>query len=190
MSCLVCLLEEPSAEEMLRGVLSRIIPDDIYVHYMVFEGKQDLDKRLEQRLRLWQRPDSVFLIMRDKDSGNCVTIKQSLLEKVTASRRRDTTLVRIACHELESFYLGDLHAVEQGLQLTGLSRQQNKQKYRVPDNLANASEELIKLTEKRYSKIAGSRAISPYLTIDGSNKSNSFNVLLSGVCELTRRFLQ
>ena len=46
MSNLVCLLEEPSAEEMLKGVLPRFLPDNIQVKYIVFEGKQDLEKQL------------------------------------------------------------------------------------------------------------------------------------------------
>lgn len=40
---LVCCLEEPSAREMLAGVLARILPTGWNVQYIVFEGKQDLD---------------------------------------------------------------------------------------------------------------------------------------------------
>ncbi len=181
MKYLVCLLEEPSAREMLKEILPRIVPDEVIVKYLVFEGKQDLEKQLERRLKNWQQPDSMFLIMRDQDSGNCFTIKQNLFKKVTASGKQDTTIVRIACHELESFYLGDLAAVEAGLEISGLTAKQNKKKYRVPDSLSNAAEELFKLTDKRYQKIAGSRAIAPYLKTDGSNLSHSFNILLDGI---------
>lgn len=31
---LVCLLEEPSAREMLEGVLPRILPEDVHVKYV------------------------------------------------------------------------------------------------------------------------------------------------------------
>lgn len=181
MKYLVCLLEEPSAREMLKEILPRILPDEIDVKYIVFEGKQDLEKQLERRLKNWQQPDSIFLIMRDQDSGDCVAIKQNLLKKVTASGKKDTTVIRVACHELESFYLGDLAAVEAGLGISGLKAKQNKKKYRVPDALSNAAEELFKLSGKRYQKIAGSRAIAPYLKTDGSNLSHSFNVLLDGI---------
>ena len=37
---LVCCLEEPSAREMLTGVLTRILPTGWNVQYIVFEGKQ------------------------------------------------------------------------------------------------------------------------------------------------------
>ncbi|OQY60009.1 MAG: hypothetical protein B6245_03640 [Desulfobacteraceae bacterium 4572_88] len=181
---LVCLLEEPSAQEMLKGVLPRILPEDVYVQYVVFEGKQDLEKQIEHRLRGWQKPESVFLIMRDQDSGDCMAVKQNLLNKVMASGRQDATIIRIACHELESFYLGDLEAVETGLAISGLGKRQKKKKYKFPDSLSNAAEELFKITGKRYQKVAGSRAIGPHLKTNGSNQSNSFNVLLDGIKKL------
>lgn len=40
---------------------------------------------------------------------------------------REDVLVRIACHEIESWYLRDLAAVEQGLDITGIARHQKKQ---------------------------------------------------------------
>ena len=48
---------------------------------------------------------------------------------------RPDTLIRIACHELEAWYLGDLAAVEQGLELKKLGKLQNQRKYRNPDNI-------------------------------------------------------
>ena len=47
MKHLVFLLEELSAEEMLKGVLPKILPEGIHVKFIVFEGKQDLDGDLE-----------------------------------------------------------------------------------------------------------------------------------------------
>lgn len=178
---LVCLLEEPSAEEMLKGVLPRILPEDVYCQYMVFEGKQDLEKRLEKRLRGWRMPDTIFLIMRDQDSGDCREIKKGLQEKVRSAGKGDVSLVRIACHELESFYLGDLAAVEEGLSLSGLKERQEQGKYRNPDALANPAEEMYKITDFQYQKIAGSRAIAPLLNLEGGNRSRSFTVLLEGI---------
>jgi hypothetical protein len=181
---LVFLLEEPSAKEMLMGVLPKILPDNVDVRYMVFEGKQDLEKQLERKLKLWQKPNSVFLVMRDKDGGDCAIIKQRLAEKVIASGKQDVTLVRIACTELESFYLGDLAAVEKGLELSGLAKLQLKKTFRVSDMFSNAKQELEKITKQKYQEISGSRAIAPHLKTDGSNCSHSFNVLLTGITKL------
>jgi len=182
---LVFLLEEPSAKEMLKGILSRFIDDGVTVKYIVFEGKQDLEKNLEKRLKFWQLPNSGFLVMRDKDSGDCLFIKNNLKDKIEKSGKVKNSVIRIACHELESFYLGDLSAVEKGLKIKGLAKLQSKSKFREPDKLSNPAEELYKVTKKKYQKVAGSRAIAPHLKIDGTNKSYSFNILLQGIKKLT-----
>jgi hypothetical protein len=181
---LVCLLEEPSAKEMLEGILPRFIDDYITVKYIVFEGKQDLERNIEKRLKFWQQPNSCFLVMRDKDSGDCIVIKNNLIDKIKKSGQIENSVIRIACHELESFYLGDLSAVEKGLKIKGLAKLQHKSKFREPDKLSNPAEELYKLSKNKYQKVAGSRAIAPHLKIDGTNKSHSFNILLLGIKKL------
>lgn len=179
MKHLVFLLEEPSAEEMLKGILPRILPEDVCPTYVVFEGKQDLNKRVERRIRGWRAPQTRFVVIRDKDSGDCRLIKRELLRKTVNAGRADT-LIRIACHELETFYLGDLAAVETGLGPIGLAHHQRKAAFRQPDEIASPFRELIRLTT-RYQKLSGSRAIAPHLLLDGSNRSHSFNVLVAGI---------
>lgn len=181
MSQLVFFLEEPSAREMLRGVLPRILPDDITTQFVVFEGKQDLQKRLPIRLRAWQQPDSLFVVLRDQDSGDCRAIKAGLV-KQCASAGQPRTLVRIACHELESFYLGDLAAVGKAIGPENLRKHQQKAKYRDPDRLANPAQELKKIA-LAYQKVSGSRAIGPHMNVE-DNRSRSFNALVSGVKNL------
>lgn len=122
--------------------------------------------------------------MRDQDSGDCISIKNGLKELVEKTGKADRTIVRIACHELESFYLGDLAAVETGLGVKGLAKQQGKVKFRTPDVLSNAAEELKKISANRYQKINGSRKIAPFLAVDGRNKSVSFTALVNGIKKL------
>ena len=179
MTTLVFCLEEPSAKTMLEGVLPRLLPEHITTRYMVFEGKQDLHKQLSRKLRLWQGDDALFVVMRDQDAGDCHLIKQQLLALCQEAGK--SALVRIACRELESFYLGDLAAVEQGLGLKGLAKQQNSRKFRDPDQLVNAAEELFKVTGRQYQKVSGSRAIAPHLALDDSNRSSSFRALITGI---------
>ena len=93
-------------------------------------------------------------------------------------------MIRIACRELESFYLGDLAAVEQGLNLTGLAKLQGNQKFRDPDRLVNAAEELKKITKNTYQKLSGSRSIAPYLRLDEAHRSTSFKALITGLQRL------
>jgi len=181
MTLLVFFLEEPSAKEMLKGLLPRILADDVYCQYVVFEGKQDLEKRLPMRLRAWQIPDSLFVVLRDKDSGNCLEIKQGLVQKCINAGKPDT-LVRIACHELESWYLGDLQAVETGIGSVGLAKKQNNRKYRTPDLLANPAQELANIAPN-YQKVSGSQLIGLQLN-SKKNRSTSFNFFISGIHRL------
>ena len=178
MSTLVFLLEEESAKNMLLPVVKELVPEEIPVQYIIFSGKQDLERQLVKKIRFWCDPGSRFIILRDKDSGDCGVIKQRLLALAQESGKADDCLVRIACHELESFFLGDLAAVAQGLHMPAVANMQDKQKFRTPDALANAAEELNKLTKGKYSKLAGSRAIGPHLKLDGSH---SFGVLLEAI---------
>ncbi len=182
MKTIVFFLEEPSAEEMLRGVLPKILPGDIYPEFKVFEGKSDLEKRLPILLRAWRKPGCLFLVMRDQDAGDCRVIKQGLLDLCRQAGKL-AALVRIACHELESFYLGDLRAVENGLGIPGLAKKQGKSNYREPDSIEKPSKELDRLTGGVYQKVSGSRAIGPYLDL-AANRSHSFCVLLRGIRRL------
>lgn len=179
---LVCCVEEPSAQEMLKGILPRLgIPENSF-KIIIFQGKQDLDRRLLNILKAWQQPNSVFLILRDQDSGDCQKLKQELLTKLKNSGK--IGLVRIVCRALESFYLGDLKAVEQALKIPKLAQLQNNRKFRDPDRLNNPDQEFIKLTKNNYQKVSGSRAISPYLDLT-DNKSYSFNILIAGITQIT-----
>lgn len=181
MKTLVFFLEEPSAMEMLKGVLPRLLPSNFPVDYVVFEGKQDLEKRMPRRLNSWLKPDCLFVVMRDQDSGNCKEIKTNLV-KLAASAKPRTLLVRIACRELESFYLGDLRAVSEAIGPHGLDKKQQNKKFRSPDGLANPAEELKKIAPT-YQKISGSREIGKALDLY-KNQSDSFNALISGITNL------
>lgn len=185
---LVFFLEGPSEREMLKGFLPKVLPEHVIPRYVVFEGKQDLERQLPGKLRAWKAPDACFVVLRDKDGGDCRKIKANLLE-ICCDAKRPDTLVRIACHELESWYLGDLKAVESGLGLVGLAGKQKNAKYRTPDALANPAQELQRITKKAYQKVAGSREIGSRLSLD-SNLSHSFNVFVSGVNRLVNGISQ
>jgi hypothetical protein len=79
MKTIVFCLEEPSAKEMLQGVLPRILPDDVLLRYIIFQGKQDLEKQLVKRLRGWCAPNTQFVVMRDQDAADCHDVKARLV---------------------------------------------------------------------------------------------------------------
>ena len=178
---IVFLLEEESAKAMLEGLLPRILDAQIRTRFIPFEGKQDLEKQLVKRIRGYQNPHARFIVLRDQDrQPDCRVLKQSLLDKCRESGKIESTLVRLACRELETFYLADLAAVESGLNLTGLQKQQKKQKFRQPDFLGSPSVELVKLTKNAYQKISGSRKIGKFLDPENT-RSPSFHNLLRGI---------
>jgi len=181
MSQLVFLLEEPSAKAMLEGFLPKILPENSDCRFIVFEGKQDLEKQMTKRMRGYRVPNARFVVLRDKDSEDCRLVKSRLVQNCTDADKADA-LVRVACHELESWYLGDLAAVEIGLGVTGLVRHQNKKPCTSPDDHANPADSLASMVPS-YQKIAGSRAIGPHLD-PGRNCSCSFGVFVAGIQKL------
>lgn len=98
---LVFLLEEQSAKAMLEGLVPRINPEDIAIRYIVFEGKQDLEKQLTKRIKNYQNPDARFLVMRDQDSQpDCTVLKEHLLNLVLATGREKTLLFALPARNL------------------------------------------------------------------------------------------
>lgn len=182
MKQIVFFLEEQSAKVMLEGLLPRILPENVTLRYIVFEGKQDMEKQLERKLRGWCQKDTSFVVLRDKDSEDCVRIKQRLCGICRKAGREDA-LVRIACQELESWYFGDLAAVGKALHVTNLAAQSNKAKYRIPDAIVNPANELEVISGGKYQKIGGSRAVGQHLCAS-NNQSHSFNVFIQGILRL------
>ena len=179
MKQLVIFLEERSAKVMLDEFLPRVLPEGVSHRCIPFEGKQDLDKQIGHRLKGWLQPNTAFLILRDQESSNCLVLKESLQQKALVAGRPDT-VIRIACHELESWYFGDLQSVGAALQIPKLHQHASSSKYRVPDKIVNPATELDKITHGRYQKVSGSREIGKRLT-PSHNTSHSFQVFLKGI---------
>jgi hypothetical protein len=185
MTKLVFLLEEVSAMELLNGILPKILPPEVSFQCVPFEGKSDLEKNIPRKIKGWLEPGVRFVILRDQDSGDCAAAKERL-KNLAAGAGRGDTLVRIACRELESWYLADLPAVEKALDIPNLSARQNKSKFRFPDKLESPSKELDKLTGGKYQKVTGSRAISNFIDVDNI-RSCSFKVFVEGVRRIAAR---
>ena len=181
MNEVVFFLEEESAKALLEQIFPLLISPESQVRprFIVFEGKQDLEKQLPNKLRGYVNPRARFIVMRDQDKADCRKAKRSLAALCTQAGRPQTT-VRIACRELEAFYLGDLKAVGLGLDISGLDGKQNKAKFRDPDRLVCPSRELEKLTSNRYHKVAGSRAIASHLNLQAP-RSRSFHHLIQAI---------
>lgn len=108
---IVFLLEEPSAKVMLEIILPKLLDDSIGFKCISFEGKQDLEKQLVRKIKCYQNPEARFIVLRDQDSACCHDVKSNLVRLCEQTGKLAHCKVRIACHELETFYLGDLLAV-------------------------------------------------------------------------------
>jgi hypothetical protein len=181
MSEIVFFLEEPSAEAMLEGLLPRILLEGINYRCLVFEGKQDLEKQLVKRMRGYRVPNAKFLVLRDQDAADCQVVKKGLVKKCCEARHPDA-VVRIACHELESWYLADLVAVEKGLGLSNLGKYRNEKPFSSPDNHPSPSLTLRRIAPS-YQKISGSRSIGLFLD-PYNTRSGSFAAFITGLQKL------
>lgn len=128
---------------------------------------ENLEKQMVRKIRAYQNPHARFLVLRDQDSyPGCCQLKQKLFSKCRESGKIKQCLVRIACRELEAFYLADLESVEQALELKGFCAHQPSRKFRSLGALDNPSRELRSLTKNVYQKVEGSRAIGKFLQLD------------------------
>ena len=137
---IVLLTEEPSMSAFLESILPGLWPSSIRgVHWMVlsFQGKADLENLITRKLRQWHYGHPHFVILRDNDGGDCLATKQRLRDLAEASGK--PFHVRIVCQQLESWLLGDLQAIERAYPRAAI---RDKAKFRTPDRLANASQEL------------------------------------------------
>lgn len=186
---LIFLLEELSIKNVLDQLLPQVIPTEITYICIPHQGKQDLANSIQKKIKAFEyAPKTKFIIVHDQDSHDCKELKSELL-RICQPAEQANILIRIICRELESWFLGDLAAVEKAYNLkpNSLSKQQSKQKYRDPDQLNSAKQELKKLiTEYSAEYYAGthSKEIAPHLSLT-ENKSRSFQVFLEGIKKLS-----
>lgn len=176
---IVFLLEEKSMKYFLDGILPRILPENVTFLTIPHEGKSDLQKSIPIKLQGWTQGDTKFVIVQDQDANDCRSLKQKLVELCAPYQKE--VLIRIACHELEAWYFGDLDAVSEayGKDLRNLKR---KRSYRIPDDIICPKEELKRFLPT-LQQISGAKRIAPYIDIEG-NSSVSFQMFVKGVRQL------
>jgi len=172
---IVFLLEESSAKAMIEIVIQKLFNQSATVRFIVFDGKQDLEKNLMRKIRAYINPQALFVVMRDQDSGDCQVIKNNLRSKCEEAGKSNA-VVRIVCRELESWYLADLNAVEKAFPQYKLSDKQKRKKFRNPDLIGNPCKELKKLVPE-YQKINGSRMIAQFLDIENTRSRSYYHFI-------------
>ena len=177
MGRIVFLLEEPSMRALLEGLLPRLFPGLSFL-CVPHEGKTDLERNIRDTLRNWRTPGDRFVILRDSDDADCTTLKDRI-RRLCHDGRREDTLIRIVCQELESWYLGDPDAMAAAFNDNALRSIANRPRYRRPDDITKPSNHIKRLVGE-YGKIAGARLMAQNMTRD-RNRSHSFGVFVSGI---------
>lgn len=177
---IVLLTEEPSMSECLKIIISELWPNFIPgVDWLVlsFYGKRDLEQSIPIKMQEWNYGNPNFIILRDNDGGDCFAIKEKLC--AIAKQYDKPFRVRIVCQQLESWLLGDLNAIKQAYPKAPIK---DKAKFREPDRLTNASQELENLINVR-AKIERARNIGRHLDFK-ANRSRSFHLFIDTVRHL------
>lgn len=177
MKQVVFLLEEPSMKEFLDAFLPRMLPGLEFL-CVKHEGKKDLEKSIPRKLRAWS--DVSFIVVRDNDGADCRKVK-SHLKELCRKNGHPETLVRIACQELEAWYLGEPQALAAAYSQPELSNLGCKAKYRDPDSLGRPSEELSRLIPEFRKREAARRMGGQMTTTEEGNSSRSFRIFVRGV---------
>lgn len=192
------LLEEPSAEAFFTGFLPRVLPAGTTWNLIQFQGKANLLKNLEGRLkgyRNWLPEDGRIVVVVDEDRGDCCALKNQLEAAATSAGLLTKTqargvpfqvLNRIAVEELEAWFLGDVEGLRSAYPGVPASLG-SRANFRDPDAVQGGTWEAIERVLQRaghfpggLGKIELARAMGVHLD-PARNRSGSFQCFLQGL---------
>lgn len=196
---LVFLVEEPSMEAFLQGLLPRLLPSGPTFEIHPFQGKMDLLNKLEARLRgyaQWLPRSWRIVVVVDQDDDDCRKLKDQMERVAKGAGLRTRTQApacwqlvnRIAIKELEAWYFGEWDAVCAAY--PGVSVNVPKQsKYRNPDAISGGTWEAFERILQRYgyfkgglSKIQVARELGTLLD-PARSRSQSFTLFRDALIE-------
>ena len=169
---------------LLDGLLPRLFPDLPFL-CVAHEGKRDLELSIPRKLRAWREPGVRFAVIRDNDGGDCVQLKATL-RQLCDEGGRDDTVVRIACQEMEAWYLGEPPALAAAFSMPALQNLGRRARFRDPDSVLQPSAQVERLIPE-FQKVSGARRMAEQLSRNG-NQSNSFRVLLESIEAMGQAF--
>ena len=192
------LVEELSAEEALKYLLPKILPQDVSYQLHSYNGKDDLLRKLPSRLKAYKRwiPSShKIVVLIDQDGKKCVRIKKDLEQIAIAAGLSTKTssqglsfqvLNRIAIEELEAWFFGDIPAVIAAYPVVPQNLDK-KAAFRNPDAIRGGTwEKLEKVLQKAGFFTAGMQKTNAASEISKHmdpkrNQSKSFQIFVSGL---------
>ena len=186
------LVEEPSAEAMLRTLLPRFIGSTTFEVYS-YGGKSDLLAKLPSRLRGyadWLPRNWRIVVLVDRDAEDCVALKKRLVADAVGAGLVTRGLLRvvnrIAVEEIEAWYFGDWEAVREAYPKVSASVP-TQSRYRDPDAISGGTWEAFEkiLQAGGYmrgglQKIEAARAVAACME-PGRNTSHSFQAFWQAV---------
>lgn len=192
------LVEELSAEVLLRGLLPKIAPE-VTFEIRVFNGKQALLRKLPDRLRGYSsyisKASTRVVVLLDADDDDCRKLKMHLNSLAEAAGLdvsscsggvEGLVLNRIAVEELEAWLLGDSEALTTRYPRVPASYA-SRRTFRDPDSIKGGTwEALERLLQKSgyfrggLSKVSIARDLVEHMNID-KNSSASFGQFVDGV---------
>ena len=193
------LLEEESAEEALKIILSKILSDDVSREFHPFQGKQHLLKNLPVLLKgykPWITNDWRIMVLIDEDREDCFQLKAQLegiahdadfMTKSSASQEGDFQVVnRLAIEELEAWFFGDVEALRTAYPRVSRNLQYQA-RYRNPDAITGGTYEALERLLKRLNyhreglpKTVLAQNIAQHME-PSRNRSRSFQVFVEGL---------
>lgn len=195
------LAEEPSMEAFLKVLLPRMSPGATFkIH--PFQGKRDLLKKLERRLRAYKKklqPNHRIAIVIDRDNDDCrelkdrlesLSIRSGLVTRTRSRRGRWQVVNRIVVEELEAWYFGDWTAVCEAYPRTPPNIP-SRAAYRRPDAIRGGTWEKFERIMQRHGyfkgglrKVEAARAIAEFIE-PARNSSDSFQKFRDAIVEAT-----
>lgn len=179
------LVEEYSMKKFLEGILSRLEFEANKFEIKAHNGKGDLIANLDKIVPTLSKRAQRIIVILDQDKQNCIELKDKIRGKMVKCSCDYT--IRIACYELEAWFLGDMHAIAQCSDIFKVQRFQNKEKYRDVDNVQKPSDAIRQIVpdwQKKYgSKSKFSERIATEISLkpkdsEGANRSHSFHIFL------------
>lgn len=174
------LLEERSMKHVLSIVLPKLFPDlqeerDYFLRH--HNGKDDLEQAIPRFIAgVGKNAGIKVVIVRDQDTEDCKIVKERLTG--LCKNASIPPLIRIACRELESWYLGDREAIAKAY--PEFEKNKHKAKFRNnPDSITKPSK-LLNDAIRSFQKGVACKKIPPYMELE-KNSSHSFNQLITGL---------
>ena len=187
-------------ERFLQVALPRMIPDHCSVGIHAFRNKQDLLRKIRNRLRGYQHwipPNWRIVVLVDRDDQDCHALKADLEAAADAANLRTRSQAasgvwrianRIVIEELEAWYFGDWEAVRQAYPRVSANIPR-RARFRDPDAIKGGTWEAFERVMKKHGyfttglrKVEAAESIAAHIDPD-RNRSRSFSVFRRALVE-------